>query len=97
MPVHYCYIIYSPTLDSFYTGQAVDPHIRLIEHNEGKYKQSYTKLTSDWKHYLLIECSSKNQAIKVESFIKRMKSKKFIESMKNDPKIIKDVLERFNQ
>ena len=97
MPRHYCYIIYSPTLDSYYIGQAVDSHVRLIEHNEGKYNKSYTKKVSDWEHYISIECSSKTQAIKIESFIKRMKSKKFIERMKYDQQIIKDILERFNQ
>jgi putative endonuclease len=97
MPKHYCYIIFSPTLDSFYIGQAVDPHIRLIEHNESKYDKSYTKKASDWEHYLLIECCSKTQAIKIESFIKRMKSKRFIESLKIDKEVIKDILERFDQ
>jgi putative endonuclease len=97
MPIHYCYILYSPTLDSFYVGQAVDPHIRLIEHNEGKYDKSYTTKVSDWEHYLLIECHSKTQAIKIESFIKRMKSKKFIERLKHEQQIIKDVLDRFKQ
>ncbi len=97
MPNHFCYILYSPTLDSFYVGQAVDPHIRLIEHNEGKYCKSYTKKVSDWEHYILIGCNSKTQAIKIESFIKRMKSKKFIERLKQDQHLIKDILERFNQ
>ncbi len=96
MPKHYCYIIFSPTLDSFYIGQAVDPYIRLIEHNECKYDKSYTKKVSDWEHYLLIECYSKTQAIKIESFIKRMKSKEFIKRLKNDQELVKDILERFD-
>ncbi len=96
MPNHYCYILHSPKLDSYYIGQAIDPYKRLIEHNEGKYNKSYTKITSDWEHYLLIECSSKSQAIKIESFIKRMKSRKFIERLKSEKEIINDLLTRFN-
>jgi len=35
MPIYYLYIIYSVTLDKYYTGHTIDPNKRLIEHNSG--------------------------------------------------------------
>ncbi len=81
------YILYSKSLNLFYVGQTEDINARINEHNSGFYKNSFTAKAHDWNLYHLINCTSKTQAIKIEAHIKRMKSRKYIESLKTYPEI----------
>jgi putative endonuclease len=90
----YCYIIYSTNLNKYYIGQTLDFENRLIQHNDGTYAHSFTKKVNDWEPFVLIKCDDKTHAIKVESFIKRMKSRIFIEKLKSNPVIIQDILNK---
>ena len=92
--MHYCYILYSKQIDRFYIGQTVDVESRLIEHKSKTYSQAYTAITNDWELYLVIKCENKTQAIKVERFIKKMKSKSFIISLKQREEKIEDILKK---
>ena len=51
----FCYIIYSPQLDSYYTGSCADFDLRLKAHNSKKYVASYTSKSDDWKRFLVIQ------------------------------------------
>jgi len=93
--MHFVYILYTPSKDRYYVGESAFVSGRLDQHNEGFYKGAATKLASDWELFLEIECSDRSQALKIEHFIKKQKSRKFIERLKLDPKIIKDILLRF--
>jgi putative endonuclease len=84
---YFVYIIFSKALDKYYIGYTEDLELRLKQHNNGFYKDSYTKLTNDWSMFHCIECSSKTQAIRVEAHIKKMKSRVYIENLKNHPEI----------
>ena len=92
--MHYLYILYSDSVDKFYVGETFDINIRLSKHQDQYYKGAFTKIASDWKVVLLMECSNKDAAVYLENFIKKMKSRKFIEKIINDTKILEDILAR---
>jgi len=83
----YIYILYSKNMDSFYVGQTLDLQKRVEEHLSKFYDNTYTGKTNDWILYFSIECDSRRQAILIESHIKKMKSRKYYESLKAYPDI----------
>ena len=93
----FCYILYSKSLNRYYVGYTSDIEERLKLHNTGYFGgRSYTHLTSDWELYLLIPCNTIKQAIFIESKIKKMKSRKYKENLKNYPEMIKKMLNKFS-
>lgn len=50
---------------------------------------------SDWKQFWSVECISGSQALKLEKFIKKMKSRKFYFRLKENPNIVDDIIEGF--
>ena len=85
----YCvYILHSNSLDSYYIGETVDIEKRIKEHNTNFYNKSFTTKAKDWKLFLLIDCKDRVQARKVETHIKKMKSKKYIQNLVKYPEII---------
>ena len=93
---YYCYILYSKLVDTYYIGECIDIEQRMYEHNTGCYKQSYTSQTNDWKIYHLILCQSRSQARKIESHIKRMKSRVYIENLLKYPEITDRLITRYS-
>lgn len=87
--MHYCYIIYSPSLDKYYVGE--DLTLRISQHKSSTFKGAFTTIAKDWELYLEIRCEDISEARKLESFIKRMKSRKFIERIKNDETILIEI------
>lgn len=77
--MHYIYILYSRTANRYYVGHSVNPWTRLEQHltNSGdKYTGSY----KDWELKGVFEASpTRGEADKMEKFIKRQKSRVFIE------------------
>ena len=92
--MHYLYIIYSKTADKFYIGETHDLEERLQKHNEHSYDNSFTKIAPDWKLVLQFDCINRNHALFLEQFIKRMKSRKFIEKIVSQPNILIDILSK---
>ena len=89
---HFLYILFSDSKDKFYIGQTADVDFRLNLHNSHAFEKSFTKIASDWVIVLNYECDSKYEAIYLETFIKKMKSKKFIQKTINDNTILKEIL-----
>jgi len=90
------YILYSPSLDSFYTGFTLTSvNERLNKHNEKYYNKKYTARASDWEIYISIECASEKQAREIEAHIKRMKSKIYIHNLKRYPNMIIELLNKY--
>jgi putative endonuclease len=58
--------------------------------------KSYTHCATDWKLFLLIPCTMIGQAVYIESKIKRMKSRKYIENLKKYPEIVEKILKEYN-
>jgi putative endonuclease len=90
------YIIYSESLDSFYTGFCKDVlQERIEKHIKGMYDDSYTKKASDWILVWHLECFAIKQALQIEKHIKRMKSKVYIQNLIKYPEISAKLLEKY--
>ena len=77
----YIFIIYSDLTDKFYLGYSANPFIRLQQHIESK-GDKYTGIASDWKLKAIFKVSSiEADAMKIEKFIKKQKSRKLIERL----------------
>jgi len=93
--LHYVYILRSDLLNRYYIGESENVVKRLKEHNDGYFKSSYTSTVNDWIVYLSIECSDRIQARKVEKYIKSMKSRKYIQNLKEYPELISKLKNKY--
>ena len=94
--MHYLYIIYSKSCDKFYTGETYDLIKRIEQHRNHLYQNSFTKIATDWELVLQFECNNRQNAVFLEQFIKRMKSKKVIAKIILTPLILEDILLKKN-
>ncbi|MCF7861585.1 GIY-YIG nuclease family protein [Candidatus Woesearchaeota archaeon] len=76
---YYTYILYSKTKNRYYIGSCSDLSLRLQRHNEGWTRS--TKAGIPWKIVHFEPYNTKSEALKREYYIKRMKSRKFIEDL----------------
>ena len=77
----YIYILFSKSSDVYYVGYSNDVLRRLIEHNTALHL-TYTSKHRPWVLKAAFECSHvEAEAIKVERFIKKQKSRGLIEKM----------------
>jgi len=76
---HFVYIIQSALDASFYAGSSHNPVVRCQRHNEGWTKS--TKAKRPWKLVWIKEFPTKAEALAFERYIKRMKSREFIERL----------------
>ena len=96
MPVFSVYVIYSQTVTRFYIGQSsLSPLERLEQHNAGKFENKFTAKGIPWELFVTITCNSREQAMKIEKHIKAMKSKKYVEDLRNYPEIIQKLLVKY--
>ena len=77
--MYWLYIIKSEAVNKYYTGQTADIEKRIFHHNSGREK--YTKIASDWKLVYSKKYKTRQEAHKVENFIKSQKSRVFIEKI----------------
>ena len=90
------YILYSTSVNSYYTGSCVDLGVRMQQHIHKTYSDSYTKKASDWELYFYIENLEYRQAREIESHIKSMKSRKYIENLKKYPEMVFKLVEKYS-
>jgi putative endonuclease len=90
--MHFCYIIYSTIRDKYYTGETPDVIERLIFHNNIELNTNSTKAGIPWEVKLVIECTDRALALKVEKHIKKMKSRIFIENLIKYPELVQKIL-----
>jgi putative endonuclease len=91
-----CYILYSKSINRYYVGYTSDIIERIKLHNSSTFgNKSYTHCTSDWELFLLIECANIEQAVFIESKIKGMKSKVYIQNLKKYPEIIEKIRKEY--
>jgi len=79
MEAYYVYILYSQSLDRYYTGSTGNVEERIIRHNSGATKS--TKSGRPWTIAYVEEYPTRSEAIKREQYIKRQKSRIFIENL----------------
>jgi len=90
-----CYILYSPSLNKYYIGETENLEERIRLHNTGFFKNSYTSKVSDWELFLAIPCHDRTHARRIEKYIKDMKSRKYIENLKNNREFLRRLKEKY--
>jgi putative endonuclease len=91
------YIIRSLKTSRLYVGfttKVVED--RVLEHNDIKFEDAFTKRDRPWVLHFKIICESEKQARGIEAHIKKMKSKKYIENLLIYPEIVEQLLVKFN-
>ena len=91
---HFLYILYSNSVNKFYIGETSDVSFRLNLHKTHEFKGSFTKIATDWEIKLTFENSEKSNILFLEKFIKKMKSKVFIQKIIENPEILNDILSK---
>lgn len=89
------YILYSPSLKTYYTGSCLDLEQRLKEHRQKIYKKAFTSQASDWELFYAIENLDYSSARAIEKHIKRMKSKIYIQNLKKYPDITESLRSKY--
>jgi putative endonuclease len=81
----FIYILYSETADKYYVGYTNNPQRRLFEHNHN-FRNTYTKKNGPWvlEAKFLVN-NNRGDAMKLEKYIKKQKSRKVIERLINEP------------
>ncbi len=91
----YIYILYSTDLGRYYIGHSSDVCRRLEEHNHQVVKSKFTAKSQHWELVLSFEVSEhRGDAMKVERFIKKQKSRQFIRELidkKNNGQYFRDL------
>jgi len=75
--MYFVYILYSETIDQYYTGHTQDLDDRLFRHVNAGSKS--TKKAGDWKLVYSEEFATRSAAMQREKEIKSKKSRKYIE------------------
>lgn len=73
----YIYILKSQKDNSYYIGLTQDIDKRVNEHNFGKTR--YTSLKRPWRLVYKEKFNTMSEAVKRERYLKKMKSKKYLE------------------
>ncbi|WP_165828906.1 GIY-YIG nuclease family protein [Flavobacterium sp. HTF] len=92
--MHYLYILYSNSSQKFYIGETKDIEERILKHQNHFYSNSFTKIADDWEIVLTFACNNKDEAVYLEKFIKRMKSRTFNNKIIENPSILQDILSK---
>lgn len=79
--MYYLHILYSASADKYYVGQTTDPLRRLEEHNTSLF-DTYTHKHRPWILKACFESGETLQnALAIERFIKKQKSRHLIEKL----------------
>ena len=89
------YILYSPSIDQFYIGSCLDLKQRLEQHLNKSYQVGFTHRANDWELFYSIEGLEYNIARMIEQYIKKMKSRKYLQNLKTYPEIKEKLIEKY--
>jgi putative endonuclease len=79
--MYFIYILHSTSADIYYVGHTGDVKQRLKQHNELA-ESSFTSKHRPWVLKAVFSCSeSRGLTMRVEKFIKKQKSKAFIDAL----------------
>ena len=92
--MYYVYVIYSEKLNRFYTGTTDDLDKRIEQHNSAFYPNSFTSKGIPWQLKTSFSFENNLHAYFAESFIKRMKSKIFIEKIIKDSELFYGIIDK---
>jgi len=89
------YILHSIKLDKYYIGQTIDLAERILLHNTKFFKNSFTAKAEDWTLIFTLECESRDEALFIEKYIKKMKSRKYIVNLIKEPQNFKRIRDKY--
>ncbi len=76
----FVYILYSHSIDKYYVGKT--QHLeRRIEFHNSESNRIWTRRGRPWELRAVINCETAEQSAKTELFIKKQKSRRFIEKI----------------
>ena len=78
--MYYLYILYSGTSNIYYVGPSHDPWERF-EHHSSNEKDTFTSKHRPWEMKAVFEAGTRSNALRIEKFIKKQKSRKLIEML----------------
>ena len=90
------YILFSENLNRFYIGSCAVLALRLAEHWNKSFVDSFTAKTDDWELFFSIDNLDYSQARSIELHIKKMKSAVYIRNLKKYPEIISNLIQKYN-
>jgi putative endonuclease len=90
------YILYSSKIDRYYIGSCLDLSKRIYQHNSKLFRLAFTQKTDDWILFLSIDELLYHQARSMEIHIKKMKSRKYIQQLKEFPELIVQLKNKFS-
>lgn len=90
------YVLYSQKLNKFYIGSCLNLEQRLLEHKNKTFTNSFTAVADDWQLYFEMNELNSVTARKIETHIKSMKSKKYIENLRKYPEMSLKLLSKFS-
>jgi len=90
-----CYILFSESLQKFYTGICQDSLASRIEKHNAHYYSSknFTAKAKDWELFLRIDSQDLGHARRMELKIKAMQSAKYIRNLKKYPELVIKIFE----
>ncbi len=88
--MYHLYIIYSESIDQYYTGHSKNLQDRLTRHNEGK--SLATKRGVPWELKFSLAFDTRSEAIRSEKWIKSMKSRDVVEEVIKGEIELKNIL-----
>ncbi len=80
--MYYVYILKSAKCNKYYIGCSYDLEARLKQHNSGSSR--WTRDKGVWELVYQERCLNKGEALKREKFIKRQKSRVYIDNLINN-------------
>ena len=89
------YILFSEKLNRYYVGSCMEISERLFDHKSKKYSDSYTAKADDWELFYYLLDLNYNQARLIESHIKKMKSRTYVENLKKYEDIVRKLKELY--
>jgi len=90
----FVYILQSEKTHGYYVGQTEDVSARLIQHNSAD-NIHYSSRDQPWILKAELECIDRNHAMRLEAFIKKQKSRKFIEKIITSEEVRKSLIQKF--
>ena len=88
------YILHSESKNRFYIGSCNNLIERLEQHRTKTFSSSFTSNNGDWELYYSIQNLDYNSARNIESHIKRMKSKEYIQNLKKYPEMTQKLIDK---
>ncbi|WP_420917741.1 GIY-YIG nuclease family protein [Robiginitalea aestuariiviva] len=93
--MYYVYIIKSAKDGSFYIGSTYHPEDRILWHNDPERNTGKSRSKMPWEYFLIMEVPNNRVGLRLEKHIKRMKSRKYIQNLKDYQDLRTKLINRF--